>query len=352
MRIFHGTVNIAGIGGHLAAWQRREGHEARFVVYRRNRLFDNHDEAVFPPDGAPRWRLALLCFRTLLRSALRYDVFNFYGGRSFLPWGLDLPLLRLLGRKIVMTYCGSEARQCRIEAARNPFWPRVAPEFAGTPNVPEWDPRKRRMMRWHGFWCHRILAPRNLNANVRPYVPARKLVADIWVHNLSSIEFEGDAAPPKADPSGKVVLVHAPSSPRLKGTEYFRRAAAALKNEGLPVDYVELTGMPHAQVIERIAEADIVLDQLLLGGFGSLSVEGMALGRPVICYLLDDAKREHYPDCPIANATIDNVTDVLRDLVADADRRLRLGREGQAFVGRHLDYESVNRRLLDLYLGL
>jgi len=351
MKIIHGTVNIAGIGGHLAAWQRGNGHDARFVVYRRNQYFNNHDEAIFPLEGGPTWRLALHCVWTLFRNALRHDVFNFYGGRSFLPWGLDLPLLRLLGRKVIMTYCGSEVRQCWIEAARNPFWSRVVPELAGTPNVPERDRQKQRMMRWHALWCHRILAPRDLFAHVHPYVPARKIVTDIWVHNLSSVGFSEEPPPPDGR-SGKVIMVHAPSAPKLKGTAFFREAVEMLKAEGQPIKYVELTGMPHAEVLRTIARADIVLDQLLIGGFGSLSVEGMALGRPVICYLLEDVKREHYPDCPIANATIENVTDVLRDLVADSARRLRLGREGRAFVSRHLDYETVNRRMLELYRSI
>lgn len=33
MRIFHGPVNIAGIGRHLADWQRKWGADADFIVF-------------------------------------------------------------------------------------------------------------------------------------------------------------------------------------------------------------------------------------------------------------------------------------------------------------------------------
>ena len=70
-------------------------------------------------------------------------------------------------------------------------------------------------------------------------------------------------------------------------------------------DFLLLEDRPHADV-QRILrdEADIVLDQFLLGGFGSLAVEGMYYGKPVVGYLIESVRAEHYPDCPIVNATI------------------------------------------------
>ncbi len=351
LRIFHGTTNVVGIGGHLAKWQREHGHQSRFVVYRENRLFQNHDDRVFPKPEGSRIGLAWLCLMTLFRNMLRYDVFHFYASRSFLPGCLDLPLLRLLGKKIIMTYCGSEIRLAAIEAKRNPYWDEIEPAFRGTMNDGKHDWHKRIALRWQGWWCHRVLAPRDMYAPAAAVIPERKIIESLWVHNLSATELRGPVVPLVPHPE-RVKIIHAPSNPVIKGTKYFHAAIETLRNEGLEFDFVELQNMPHEEAIAHIATADIIADELLIGCFGSLAVEAMSFGRPIISFTIDAIKEAHFPDSPIVSASIHDVTDVLRDLIIDGEKRVRLGQEGQAFVKRHMDYETINRRVIELYRSL
>ena len=39
LKIFHGPVNIGGIGGYLASYQREQGHDAQFIVWGKNKFF-------------------------------------------------------------------------------------------------------------------------------------------------------------------------------------------------------------------------------------------------------------------------------------------------------------------------
>jgi glycosyltransferase involved in cell wall biosynthesis len=110
-----------------------------------------------------------------------------------------------------------------------------------------------------------------------------------------------------------------------------------------------VTGKSHAEAQIELEKADIVLDQLLLGGFGSLSVEAMSLGRPVVCYLIDEVKKEHYDDCPIHVANIDNVKEKIAELLNSEPLRKRLGLQGQVFIKQHFDYEKINQQILELY---
>jgi glycosyltransferase involved in cell wall biosynthesis len=353
LRIFHGVVNVAGIGGHLAAYQRSVGHDARFYVFFPNPFFDNHDQVIYSGSGEG---LLLRLYRRLVFccSVLnKYDVFTFYFGQTLLPYSIDLPVLRLLGKRVVMVYCGSDARLASIERQRNVFWGMFERELLGTQDSPKNDWRKKIMLRFQGWLCHRIIAPRNLYASVTSCVGVRKVVKSIWVHNLSAAQLISNSATEgqqKAYSENSVLrLVHIPSSPLLKGTSFFRAAIEQLKNEGLEFEYIELTGLTHAQAWAELSRADIVLDQLLIGGFGSLSVEGMGLGKPVVCFLIDSVMREHYPDCPIVNANIENVTDCLRRLLLDPEWRQQCAMDGRNFFGRHFDYVEVNERLLSLY---
>ena len=79
-------------------------------------------------------------------------------------------------------------------------------------------------------------------------------------------------------------IVHAPSSRRRKGTDHVVAAC-----EGLDADLVLVEGLPHDEAFERYREADIVVDQLNAGWYGVFAIECMALGKPVVTFLHDEA---------------------------------------------------------------
>ena len=116
--------------------------------------------------------------------------------------------------------------------------------------------------------------------------------------------------------------------------------------------YKELSGVPNTEAKEIYKSSDIIIDQFLLGGIGTLACEGMCFGKPVVGYILQGVLDKHMPDCPVWNANIDNLADRLEALIRDADLRVRLGREGVRFVKKNLDNIKINDAVLDLYKSL
>ena len=82
----------------------------------------------------------------------------------------------------------------------------------------------------------------------------------------------------------------------------------------------------------------------------------MALGKPVVTFLHDEAVRRTEEAfglrVPIVSATAETLRETLRPLVADAARRRELGAASRAYVERIHDVERVADRLLDLYARL
>ena len=146
LRIFHGPVNVGGIGSYLASYQREHGHDAQFIVWRKNKFLLNHDVVVFDGPSKVRLRDLITRVRCALVWSWRFDVFNFYFGATLLPYSLDLPLLRLMGKRIVMTYCGSDVRLVRVERERNPFWQSIESDLIGTMDNVKFDRKKKLMM--------------------------------------------------------------------------------------------------------------------------------------------------------------------------------------------------------------
>jgi hypothetical protein len=95
-----------------------------------------------------------------------------------------------------------------------------------------------------------------------------------------------------------------------------------------------------------LASCDLLVDQLFMGWYGLLAIEGMALGKAVVCHLRPDFAQ---PGCPVVDATAETLVDVLRPLIADPGRRAALGPEGQAWARARHDQAAVGRTLLAHY---
>ena len=159
--------------------------------------------------------------------------------------------------------------------------------------------------------------------------------------------FDTDGWRPGRRESGdRVRIVHAPNHRELKGTTYLIDAVAQLEREGLPVELVLVEGRTGGDARRIYEEADIVADQFLIGAYALFAIEGMALGKPVVCYLNPKLRAFHpeWDECPIVSANPDSLVSALRDLVADPTRRAELGDRGVSYVDKYHSLASAGTR--------
>jgi glycosyltransferase involved in cell wall biosynthesis len=308
LRVVHCPVNTAGIPWANVQALRRRGVDARLVVFNRYKLHPEADWSLERRGGFARRQLTQ--WKALARLLPRADVFHFYFGLTLVPDSLQFPILRLLGKKSVMHYLGSDIR------GKSPsdlaYGKRAGAELVGSYDAIRWVPDAE------------VVPP---GIDVRAIVPA-----------------------PPSDRARPVVL-HAPSSRRRKGTEHVVAAC-----EGLDADLVLVEGLHHDEAFERYREADIVVDQLNAGWYGVFAIECMALGKPVVTFLNDEAVRRTEQafgaPVPLVRATKDDLRARLEPLVADAAERRRIGAASRAYVERVHDLERVADRLIALYARL
>ena len=147
------------------------------------------------------------------------------------------------------------------------------------------------------------------------------------------------------------MVLHAPSNRARKGAEHVIEACAEL-----PVELEIVEGLHHDEARERYRRADIVVDQLSAGWYGLFAIEAMALGKPVVSFLHDEARRRTREafgfDVPIVQATKETLVDALRSLVEQPAERRRIGVASRAYVERVHDADAAADRLLDIYSRL
>jgi len=142
-------------------------------------------------------------------------------------------------------------------------------------------------------------------------------------------------APADARTTGPPAVVHAPSSPWLKGTDRIEPLLRRLEEEGV-IEYRQIVGIPHAAMPDFYADADIVLDQFVLGIYGVAACEAMASGRLVMSHVDDFTRatvRERTDlELPVHEATIESLENELRRAVAEPEVFARFRSAGPDFV--------------------
>jgi glycosyltransferase involved in cell wall biosynthesis len=308
VRVTHCPVNTAGIPWTNVQALRRRGVDARLVVFNRYRLHPEADVDLNRSGGLVRRQLTQ--WRAFAQLAPQTDIFHFYFGLTLVPKSLQFPLLRALGKKSVLHFLGSDIRGTSPEQLA--WAQRAGARVVGSYDAIRWVP----------------------DAHVIP--PGI---------DVQAIE----PAPPGN--SERPLVMHAPSSRTRKGTEHIVAACAEL---GVDLEIVE--GLDHREAFERYRRADVIVDQLNAGWYGVFAIEAMALGKPVVTFLHEDAARRTQEafglEVPIVNATRKTLVEALRPLVASAEERARVGAASRAYVEEVHDLERMTDRLLGLYAGL
>jgi len=114
MRVLHCPTNIAGHAWGYAQGLRALGVDATVLTFAKHSFGYHDDVCLNLPLGPSIWKRRWKVLRNFLNVARKYDIIHFHFGGTLLPHYLDLPLLRLLGKKMVMSYLGSDIRLAAI----------------------------------------------------------------------------------------------------------------------------------------------------------------------------------------------------------------------------------------------
>lgn len=166
------------------------------------------------------------------------------------------------------------------------------------------------------------------------------------------VEMHRFAFNPPSPANETPLLLHVPTNPQVKGTEYIIRAVESLKNKGLNFQFKLVRQLTQEQFFNVLGGCDVYIDELRCGGHGMTAVEAMAMGKPTISYIRDNLIEKYPSDLPLVNANPDTIERVLEELILDAQLRHQIGVASRAYVERHHDAEVVVNDLAQIYVNL
>jgi glycosyltransferase involved in cell wall biosynthesis len=335
VRILHAARNIADQPGAAVRALRRLGHDAEVWEYGDNPFGFKVDRTI-PLDAETKDPTVF--WRTFSDAIERFDVLHFHFARTLFPadWGglppfWDLPIYRILGKRVFFTFHGTDVRIRRIHEQVNPW------SYYRTSDIAADDDRTEKVIEICRTYADGMFVT---SIDLRHFVPEAVVLPRI-------IDLADWPEQPAAQRDVPVVL-HVPSQRGTKGTDRILAGLERLRDNGVAFELRLLEGVPHAEARRAIADADVVVDNLITGDYEVVSVETMASARVAVANVGPTAA-EAFPDAPVWSVDPDTFEARMRDLLTDRERRLELAGRGRPYVARVHDAPVIAARLVEAY---
>ncbi len=156
----------------------------------------------------------------------------------------------------------------------------------------------------------------------------------IWLPVVVDLDAWHATEPPLQHHRAPRVL-HAPSRSFIKGTELVEPQLRAMHEAG-EIEYVQVSGIPHAEMPKLYRSADIVLDHFRTGNYGVAAAEAMAAGRVCVSHVSDTVRKRTRDltgeELPIVQATPDDLREVLLGISDQRESAQSIADRGLEFV--------------------
>ncbi|MBU2704611.1 glycosyltransferase [Zooshikella marina] len=292
-------------------------------------IFNNNDKAL---------NKALSIYKALKKISNEASLIHYFGANIFFREAHFLyegPLMRKNNIPMLITFGGSDIRIPRIAKNKNKYFKYFYKEDSKL-----WEKQLRlRCWSMSKFIDNAVVDPEMLDyisGSFKRLYPFRQPV-DIEVFPL--IERKNDIP----------VILHIPTSPKLKGTEYVIKAIDQLKKEGYKFKFILKRQLTQIQVYDELKKADIYVDELRCGSHGVTSVEAMAAGCAVITYIRDDLINKYPKELPIISANIETIYIKLKKLLNNYNFYKELGIKGKDYAKKYHCSNIVAKQLVDIY---
>ncbi len=365
LRVLHCPTDVGGNPQNLVRAERALGLESTCVTFTKNYLDYASDEVLWDsttPGPVTEIRRLKLAYRAMRH----YDVIHFNSGMPILPYRTealleagayggsflhsiyeryvslvefrDLAMMSRLGKVMAVTYQGDDARQgdyCREHFAISHIG-----EVEDGYYTPMGDSIKRTAISRFDRYADRIYA---LNPDLLYVLPEKAEFVPYASVDLSQWKTSG--APRK-----KPVIAHAPTHRKVKGTRFIEEAVNRLKNENVEFDFVLIENMSHSEAKKAYENSDLLVDQLLVGWYGGVATEFMALGKPVVAYVRDEDLKfipaRMREEMPIIRTTASDIYRTLKSVLTPGAVDLsEIGARSRQYVEKWHDPMKIASKL-------
>lgn len=278
-------------------------------------------------------------------TVARYEIIHSHFMMTLTPTGWELPLLKSMGRGLVVNFRGCDIRDRDLNRELHPdvnicdecdYWIEERGMYACQ------QPEIERQRQWARDFGDLILVT----------TPDMK---DFWPDAVHVPFFAPDV--PKVDANhasrqskdGVFKIVHATNHPGIEGTRQIQEAVNSLAAKGYPIEFCFLKGVGYQRVLEEMRDADLSIGKMKMGYYANAQIESMMHGVPTVTYIRDEFIT---PELRESGFILSSLSDLERTLEYYLDHPEELARKrsiARTSIQRLHDNDVIAERLKSLY---
>ncbi len=335
-KVFLGLGNIAGIFTSLKKGFEQNDISADFYSLNEHIYGYKTDKIIKYSDNS--FVRKLQKFYLLIKLILKYDYFIFDSTGTLLPNYKDIKLFRFFGKKTMVIFTGCDIRL-----------PEKVQKY-------KWNPCRNCTDYYKNFvGCVLETKSQKIKEieNKFDIIVSTEEAAGSLNRNYSATLFPVDIEKFKyigTNPEKRLKILHAPSNPEYKGTKYIIDAINRLKLE-FDFEFNIIKDVKAEELYLEVVKTDLVIDQMLVGFYGLFTIESMALGKPVICYIREDIKDNSPEEIPVINANPDTLYTVLKEILLSPEKLNSIGRRSREYAEKHHNSKIIAKKYYELLEG-
>ena len=270
----------------------------------------------------------------LIAPYLDFDCYVFVT-ESLLPGMLDLPILRALGKEIIFCSTGTDARYSHAAKTFSDHFNNEFPESLLSDLLNDYDTQPRMALQdiYRDRYSNKLNTTRMPECYANSYLGSPRNLHFAIAPFFSSVA-GADLSGCKAKIPNRVVpkILHCPSKRSFKQTNKIIDALDLLRDEGIQFEFEIAENLPHAEILKRLTDTDVLIDQLFPGKSALLGIEAMASGCVVVGCNTEAAMPFPLRIQPVVGVTQCNLEWRLRHVLSSRATRLELAEAGLAYT--------------------
>ncbi len=289
---------------------RRQGVRADYLAVRSESPWWKKCDYRFPqPD---RQSNVLDEFLFFWRVVAKYEVIHSHFGIMFSETGWELPLLKKMGRKIVVHYRGCEARDPVLNQQLNPQ-SNICQDCDYKGSVCR-DGQKRMELSQKFGDEFLVTTP-----DMKDFQPD----ALHFPFFLPEIDYEKYKAL-ESIPAGRPFrIVHVTNHPGIEGTAHIKAAIDRLKSRGYEIDFQFLRGVSPEKALEAYHDAHLSIGKMKMGYYANAQIESMYLGVPAITNVRPEFMTPELESSGLIFSTLENLEATLEYYITNPEELAR-----------------------------
>jgi glycosyltransferase involved in cell wall biosynthesis len=347
MKILFLPSNIASIPTNTAkAMNRVTGINAKCLFTFSHKFHDSDKSVITLPDKGSRLNFIRWIYRyiknlrTIKQLVNEADVLHYFCGTAVYG-GIDLKWAHRKKKPVFIEWLGSDIRNPALLFSVNKYYKAVFENGYEYKTVENSNNKKKVQQMFHNAGAIAVACPEIHLYIDRNLFPEVKLL----FQRLDLKEF----IPQSTTNNTRPLLLHSPSAQNAKGTGIILKTIERLKDK-YDFDFVLLKNVSRKEVLTLMKQADIFIDQIIIGGYGMAALEAMAFGKPVMCYLIPEVFEAGLPiECPIVNTNPDNIEEKLEKLLNNVNLRGEIGVQSRNYVEKYHDADKISLQLIEMY---